>query len=78
MYVCEQYDVNLYNFGYVPKEWFHQQLRKRIISLAKKPDMRPKELVRELHVNIQRLFHITRLHFDCTPSELTGKVQSGK
>ena len=65
-------------FGSAPKEWFHEQLRKRITSLAKKQDIRPKELARELHVNIHRLAQITRLHFDCTPSELIVRVQNGK
>lgn len=65
-------------FGSAPKEWFHEQLRKRITSLAKKQDIRPKELARELHINIQRLAQITRLHFDCTPSELIERVQNGK
>ncbi|MCE8780849.1 cupin domain-containing protein [Bacteroides thetaiotaomicron] len=63
-------------FGSAPKEWFHEQLRKRITSLAKKKDIRPKELARELHVNIHRLAQITRLQFDCTPSELIERVQS--
>lgn len=65
-------------FGSAPKEWFHEQLRKRILSLAKKKDLRPMELARELNVNIHRLAQITRLHFDCTPSELIERVQSGK
>lgn len=65
-------------FGIAPKEWFHRQLRKRILSLARIKETRPKEIARDLHVTIPRLSQICRQHFGCTTTELIARVQSGE
>ncbi len=65
-------------FGSSPKEWLHQQLRKKIISLARLKDIRPKGIARELQVTIPRLSPICRQHFGCTTTELITRIQNGE
>lgn len=65
-------------FGTSPKEWLHQQLRKKIISLARLKGIRPKSIAGELQVTIPRLSQICRQHFGCTTTVLIERVQSGE
>lgn len=65
-------------FGTAPKTWFHEQLRKRILSLAKKEKARPTDIGKSLHMDVRRLSQITKQLFGCTPTDLIKKSTEKK
>lgn len=60
-------------FGCSPKQWLHEQQKKRILELAKIKGIRPTDIAKAMQINVRRLAQITQQHLGCTPTEIIEK-----
>ncbi len=63
-------------FGANPKEWLTEQMKRRILHLAKVGDTTPTEIARKVQMSQTKFFKFCRKHFDCTATELIAHMQA--